>query len=382
MKGSLPSPIVWLFNQTQASVVGWHQYAWRSPVTTSPRFRVKRHSLSVFLCLSRCYPSVHRWALQKSGPLHLIYISLSKRKQRNSEEKSICCKISLCRLCFNLFLIFFFLIICWDNSCLVRTKTNSPCDVSMNCSSMIHNSFSRSIFSPAFRETQTFESQFAHFEWPAGSHSRSFNDMLNHGTNHNEFYCLFCHLCVHKRKFRKSSKIMKIIVTVNPPSKEGRLIPPDAPSNGTVWTDVLGEWDTSKQVLSSCLAGVQHLSAIMRLEVGQENLEQSLLSLKCTSSLKSGVPICSRGIPVLESEFHGGGWDGLIWGDSPAAIWWCCCQLTMVNSVDEQVLQIKQQRTINCTSAPYIMTRGGGLLMPLSARQQNWQCLPKLRNHC
>lgn len=108
MKGSLPSPIVWLFNQTQASVVGWHQYAWRSPVTTSPRFCVKRHSLSVFLCLSRCYPSVHRWALQKSGPLHLIYISLSKRKQRNSEEKSICCKISLCRLCFNLFLIFFF----------------------------------------------------------------------------------------------------------------------------------------------------------------------------------------------------------------------------------------------------------------------------------
>lgn len=44
----------------------------------------------------------------------------------------------------------------------------------------------------------------------------------------------FFYIRVHKRKFRKHSKIMKIIVTVNPPSKEGPLIPPDAPSNGTV----------------------------------------------------------------------------------------------------------------------------------------------------
>lgn len=55
-------------------------------------FCVKRHSLSVFLCLSRCYPSVHQWTLQESGPLYLIFISLPKSKKRNP-QKSICCKI-------------------------------------------------------------------------------------------------------------------------------------------------------------------------------------------------------------------------------------------------------------------------------------------------
>jgi len=50
-------------------------------------FCVKWLSLSVFLCLSRCYPSVHQWTLQESGPLHLIFISLSKSKERNPQKK-------------------------------------------------------------------------------------------------------------------------------------------------------------------------------------------------------------------------------------------------------------------------------------------------------
>lgn len=30
-----------------------------------------------------------------------------------------------------------------------------------------------------------------------------------------------------------------------------------------IWTDVLGEWDSSKQVLSLRLSGVQHLSTLI-----------------------------------------------------------------------------------------------------------------------
>lgn len=54
-------------------------------------FCVKRHSLSVFLCLSRCYPSVHQWTLQESGPLQFVFISLSKSWERNTQKDVVEC---------------------------------------------------------------------------------------------------------------------------------------------------------------------------------------------------------------------------------------------------------------------------------------------------
>lgn len=39
-------------------------------------------------------------------------------------------------------------------------------------------------------------------------------------------------------------------------------------------TDVLGEWNTDKQVLSFCLTSVQHLSALIRQEVCQKNFKK------------------------------------------------------------------------------------------------------------
>lgn len=65
--------------------------------SVSPLFStsVWGNSLSVFLCLSRCYPSGHRWARQTSGPLHFVFINL--RVVKGDAQKRVCRGTSLHR---------------------------------------------------------------------------------------------------------------------------------------------------------------------------------------------------------------------------------------------------------------------------------------------
>lgn len=82
MKSSLPFPIVWLFNQTQASEAGINMHG----ESLSPFcFSVKRHSLSVFLCLSRWYPPVHQWMMLRVALCTEFSSVLSECRQKNPE---------------------------------------------------------------------------------------------------------------------------------------------------------------------------------------------------------------------------------------------------------------------------------------------------------